>query len=458
MKNFDSQYNKRLKLYKNYIKENNLMYQIIQQMEITKNDTLCLVSSYVLAPVLGSFVVWLLKSAMQNNIKRLYFLARDGYFMYHAALIICNTLHLPIQCRYLSCSRYSLRIPMFHLDHHTALDYICRGGIDITLTKILSRAGLTKDETKEILNQLDLSSLENNIIPYKKLSEIRLQLSKCKKFLEYMDTHSKQAFPNLAGYLKQERLFENISYAIVDSGWVGSMQKTLNDILKYMGYTNKIQGYYFGLYELPSDINKEDYHCYYFDPNNHIKEKVYFNNCLFEAIYTAPHGMTLCYRKHVDKYIPCYGIIDEDRKKFINKIEIYLMKYISILAKQLKLIDLYNYNLQNDKNTIKKLLKVFMTFPTKEEAEIFGSLPFSDDVLDGKDNPIAVYLSEQEFKSNHIINKMLNMSGIKNDYIKESAWYEGSAVRYSTHIKHHLMQYTIYKYLRYLKKSYNYKK
>ena len=458
MKNSDSQFDKRLQLYKNYIKENNLIYQVIQQMEIVKNDTLSLVSSYVLAPALGGFVIWLLKSAMENNIKRLYFLARDGYFMYHASLILCNTLHLPIECRYLSCSRYSLRIPMFHLDHNTALDYICRGGIDVTLTKILSRAGLTKNESEKIIKHLGLSSIKNNIIPYQKLSEIRKQLSQCEIFFEYMDTHSKQAFPNLAGYLKQEGLLENISYAIVDSGWVGSMQKTLYDILKYMGYTNKLQGYYWGLYELAPNTNKEHYHCYYFDPNNHIKEKVYFNNCLFEAIYTAPHGMTLYYQKDREKYIPYYGIIDQDRKKFINKIEIYLMKYISILAKELKLIDLYNYNLQNDKNIIKKLLKAFMAFPSKEEAEIFGSLPFSDDVLEGNDNQIAAYLSEQEFKSNHVINKALNMSGIRNNYIKESAWYEGSVVRYAKHIKRHLMQYTIYKYLRYIKKSYIYKK
>ena len=97
MKNSDSQFDKRLQLYKNYIKENNLIYQVIQQMEIVKNDTLSLVSSYVLAPALGGFVIWLLKSAMENNIKRLYFLARDGYFMYHASLILCNTLHLPIE-------------------------------------------------------------------------------------------------------------------------------------------------------------------------------------------------------------------------------------------------------------------------------------------------------------------------------------------------------------------------
>ena len=40
MKNSDSQFDKRLQLYKNYIKENNLIYQVIQQMEIVKNDTL----------------------------------------------------------------------------------------------------------------------------------------------------------------------------------------------------------------------------------------------------------------------------------------------------------------------------------------------------------------------------------------------------------------------------------
>ena len=68
-------------------------------------DTLALTSTYVLAPALGSFVEWVLYEAVKSGKKCLYFLARDGYFPWRAALIFCEEYRLPIECRYLCCSR-----------------------------------------------------------------------------------------------------------------------------------------------------------------------------------------------------------------------------------------------------------------------------------------------------------------------------------------------------------------
>ena len=113
-------------------------------------------SYYVLAPALNGFVVWVLQNAVKSGIERLYFLARDGYFMYRIAQRYCEELCLPVECVYLCCSRYSLRIPTYHTDMEEALSYICRGGIDVTLQKILDRSGLTWEEQKNVRTQLEL--------------------------------------------------------------------------------------------------------------------------------------------------------------------------------------------------------------------------------------------------------------------------------------------------------------
>ena len=55
-------------------------------------------------------------------------------------------------------------------------------------------------------------------------------------------------------------------------------------------------------------------HLYYFSPEGNLKEKVHFNNCLFEAVYTAPHGMTLGYRDIGTAFVPLYGEISAARK------------------------------------------------------------------------------------------------------------------------------------------------
>ena len=63
------------------------------------------VCDYVLSPALHGYILWVLREAAASGKKRLYFLARDGYLMYRTAVILCRELELPLECRYLCCSR-----------------------------------------------------------------------------------------------------------------------------------------------------------------------------------------------------------------------------------------------------------------------------------------------------------------------------------------------------------------
>lgn len=410
------------------------------------------VSTCVLAPALDSYVIWVLQNALENGIRRLYFLARDGYFMYRAAEIFCQRFQLPIECRYLCCSRYSLRIPVFHLDTEEALEYICRGGIDVTMKNILERSGITEEEQKEVLRMLQLPFGEQDVIPYAELQKIREKLENCRYFLDCMCAHSREALPGLQGYLTQEGLLEEVPDAIVDSGWVGSMQKTLNQVLTRFGRKKVLEGYYWGLYELPTGVKREHYHCYYFNPEGNLREKVHFSNCLFEVIYSAPHGMTTGYIYDGNQYQPVYAPYDDTRKRFIQRTEVYLMQYTRQLAENMK--DIYETDCDRERRAVKKLLKLFMGQPVPDEAEVYGSLEFSDDVLDEEKQQVAAPLTEVELRANHVGNKALVMLGIRQGYIKESAWYEGSAVRNQEHVRRHLISYRWYKYLLYLRQMY----
>ena len=424
------------------------MLRAVQEMDVPNGDPMAVVCSHVLAPALGAFTHWLLEQAKENGVRRLYFLARDGYFFYHAARIFCEAYRLPMECRYLSCSRYSLRLPLFHLDREEALDAVCRGGMSITPEKLLSRAGLNGEEREEVLRILNLPYARNDAVPFAALTEIRKRLKDCGAFLSYMDRHSREAFPNLCGYLKQEGLCREFPDAVVDSGWTGSMQKSLNEALACIGRGGKIEGYYWGLYELPDGVNPSEYHSYYFAPEGNLREKIRFNNCLFEAVYTAPHGMTLGYRKEGETFVPCYGSISPGRRAFIERTGRYLMDYIRRLSRE----GWGPPDLERDRHTLRKLLDAFMGNPSPQEAAVFGNLSFSDDVLEGGEQPIAAPLSEEELKANHALHKLLVMSGVRKGSVRESAWYEGSAVRNGRHVGRHLRQNTLYQILRYGRK------
>lgn len=441
----------RLNQYKDYLKRSVLLDRALIKTEYLTKDTFSIVNGYVLGPAISIFVLWVLREALNNNKRRLYFLARDGYFMYLCAKIFCEKFNLSIECRYLSCSRYSLRIPMFHLNPQEALEYICRAGIDVTLSKILNRAGLNEAEKQDVYKALNDQFDSKRIISYPELAEIRKALSQCECFMDYMLTHSQKSMPDLAAYLEQEGLLEEGCDAIVDSGWVGSMQKTLNQILAHLGRKSRITGYYWGLYELPQGVSRNDYECFYFKPEKGLREKVYFSNCLYEAIFSAPHGMTLRYERDGRLYYPVYGEVSKEKYSFIQRTEHEVLSVANRLTAEI--VDISIIDFTKERKVLHQLIKLFMGHPTVEEVKLYGNLLFSDDVLETEQQPVAAILDDSNLKANHVLSKTLLMLGIKKGYIKESAWYEGSAVRNQKHVERHLTQYAFYKYLLYLRKS-----
>ncbi|HJA11450.1 MAG TPA: hypothetical protein H9799_00605, partial [Candidatus Mediterraneibacter merdipullorum] len=111
-----------------------------------------------------------------------------------------------------------------------------------------------------------------------------------------------------------------------------------------------------------------------------------------------------------------------------------------------------------EKNTFRKILRLFMTEPTREEADTYGSILFSDDVLEDGSRELAREMSEKEFTENHLLSKILILSGMRTGHIRESAWYEGSVIRFSKHPGIHLFQYRMYKYLLYIRQMYRWRK
>ena len=450
--NADELTRRRAAAYRDCLRTSPSLYRAAQKTAAPDGEPVETVCRWVLGPALGGFVRWLLEDAAARGIKRLYFLARDGYFFYQAARIYCEMQRLPLALRYLSCSRYSLRIPLFHRDTEGALDAVCRRGLHVTPLTVLARAGLTEEEQQAVLERLRLPFAPEETIPPAMLPDVRRALGGCRFFLDAMNRRSAEALPGLAGYLRQEGLLEDTPDAVVDSGWVGSMQKTLGEALALLGRTRKLEGYYWGLFELPPGMDPADYHPFYFSPEQGLREKVFFNNCLFEAVFTAPHGMTMGYRRDGTAYTPLYGPADAETAAFVRRIEPVLLAYIRHLAGEPGKVDT-----QKDRTAIYRLFRLFMANPTRPEAEAFGSLPFSDDVLAGGEGRLAAPLTEWELKAGHALPKLLAMAG-RGGAARESAWYEGSAVLHGRKAARHQRQYRLYQRLRFLRKSRQFRK
>ena len=443
----------------------------------------------VFAPVLVSFVEWVLAEAQNRGIKRLYFLARDGYQMHIAAQHICKKRNIDIDCCYLYGSRYAWRMPQFALMGEACLDMICRGGIDVTFEKVMKRGGLTEEESLEVAEELGFLNRYKEVLSYNAVMQLKNPLKESQKFLGYVYEHSRKAYQTTISYLEQEGLFENIRYALVDSGWTGSLQQTLTQLLWYADCKKQLEGFYFGLYELPVGVKKETYHTYYFGPSYGIKQKVYFSNCLYEAVYSAPHGMTMKYEAypinskktmgiHTNDIMGNFGITEANHmyinakcasEKMLNQERmLYRPAFYSTYNLNQRCMEqektwlhsfLQYYEGKSSKNTkgnnkrlCYPLLKKVMGQPTKEEAEAYGTLLFSDDVTEEQIQCVAAFLNKTEMKNHYVWNRIFIMLGLKKQILKDSAWIEGSVAMTEEKCAWSLWNVRWYKYLIYFRK------
>lgn len=405
---------------------------------------------FVMAPIMCRFVLWVLAEAVLTGKKRLYFLARDGCSMYSMARTFCKEASLDIDCRYLYCSRYAWRSAEYSLLGKDSLSYICLGGIDVTFQKVMARAGLTEKEAREISVLLQMEEKWSTPLSYQEVKGLQPALAACQPFLHYLQCHAEEKYPLVRGYFSQEGLLEETTYAIVDSGWTGSMQKSLWHLLKSMGRETEPEGYYFGLYEYPKQVRPESYHAWYFVPEQDIRRKVYFSNSLFECIFSAPEGMTVGYEKRGKKYVPVLEQRYNPNKEKIEKSTMQLAAYAKLMARR------YPASLFAPEpaftDTAAALLYHFMGKPTPAEAQEFGGYVFCDDVIGEAAQKVAAPLSLKEVRQNRLLYKSVNMLLKKGKPVKESAWIEGSVTLFLKEGKKALRHCALYKYFLYFRK------
>ncbi len=439
-------------------------FLFVDRERIDEKDIISQTGNNVLAPVLNSFVLHVLTEAKKQGIKTLFFLARDAYLDYLVAEKYVKEFNLDIQCKYLYVSRLSLRIPLYHLDLNQALAYITLGGVDVTPTKVLNRSGLTPEQGKKFVEKIAdfLQIKEDNQIPRHRLSEVRTLLEEDSEFINTLVDNSKKEFTFARDYLKECGFGDKEKIAIVDSGWVGSIQLSLNTFRKCLGVEEPVEGYYYGLYEIPAQAEEKYYHSFLFGPRSGLRKKVAFNNCLYECIFSAPHGMTLKYSRESDRTVPVLSDVSTKQIEYLNQLESIISSYQSELFAKLGSFDeiCKSFNNPASQRKIENALFRFMSTPSYEEAEVFGKLHFSDDVIDYDDAFLAAKLTEQDLKDNHfnrrVYLELREMIFGRRYVVNISGWYEGSVMLYSkpSNIRQHLRSYRHYKYyLQYSKRK-----
>ncbi len=363
-------------------------------------------TAQITAPVLFTYVWFVLHRAQSMGLRRLYFLARDGYVLLRIAEEIAKAHKLPLELRYLYCSRAALRMPSYHrIAPEEAMDLLLHRGTNLTRRHILDRAQLTDAQRLAVYEALGCQECnEHTPLTEAAFADFCQALRSCTVFREYVHENSVAAYDAAIGYFRQEGLFDGTPFAIVDSGWTGSMQRSLRQLSDELP---RMTGFYFGMFASPKSTEDGNYLTWYFSPASSIRVLTKFNNNVFECMCAAAHGMTIGYQRETEaRYIPvCKS--NAASHAVTKKIETQIAVCTAFARECAQKIQFSDFQETEMHRITRSLLQGLMYRPSAEEAAAFGDFPFCDDVTESYTNTLVQYGAEKTLREHLILRRIV---------------------------------------------------
>ena len=350
------------------------------------------------ATIYLGFTNWIYQ--MTYDFDNLYFIARDGYIIKKIYDLFPKSNDKYID--YLYCSRKSLQIPSMILG---STDYMINFLTPIvndktTLGKLFRNCQLEPEEKYEkIIRLYGFKSFDDIVLP-----EDRHRAIKCIcYFIDDITTKLKKELKIANDYLQQEGMSKFETINVVDIGWGGSIQESIQRILN-----KRIRGFYLGTI----NAEKKDYLTnsfgYLFDQGEpeEMKERIHSQVMMYELFFSAPHGSTLGYKRTKNKIVPILKESDDNT----DIISLLQESSIEVIKKILKYYKYY------DSLDIEFCIHFYDEFLNKHDYnDVKEFSNYSNDYLLGDDSSFPYV---QTFKKKYVENYYYQFK----EKIKDSLW------------------------------------
>lgn len=243
------------------------------------------------------YALFILRTARERGIRRLYFLSRDSYILMKTVQVLSPN---DIELRYLFVSRQSLLLPYLAeptaerflevMDHKT----VYRKHVDILLHKL----GTERNELQEISITFDYNHIATRDQEQDFLHKIFDEA-----FVPVLQQRAQKERQNLLAYFEQEGLFDGTENAMVDIGWLGTSRLMINRMLRETGHCETLF-LYFGI---RNDVLPTNYGRYitYFPAGQLSTESTVLLENYFSA---SPYPTTIGYRHDEGCIVPIFPI------------------------------------------------------------------------------------------------------------------------------------------------------
>lgn len=251
------------------------------------------------APAYVSYVKWILNQSSKRQIKRLYFLSRDGYILQKIAEQLSINMINPIELKYLFVSRKSLA-PAYLSEFTPKKLLSILDGQTLLMKKVDDVLSKLSVLDEELLNNLK-SKLPFNSIRSKEDCEIFIELLFNSNLRYIIQNHCKKAEGLVLSYFKQEGLTENCKSALVDVGWLGTSRLMINDLLKRSN-SKQAFSFYFGVRKNTILTYAGNYVSYFYAGSLPTQ----YPGIIETYMSASPYPSTIGYRSNGNKIVPIF--------------------------------------------------------------------------------------------------------------------------------------------------------
>lgn len=263
----------------------------------------------VLAPLLSAFVQGVAERCLQGDVKRLYFFSREGWLFERIWNQVVPRIYrgagLP-EISYLYVSRMALApasCAFVGLDRELAdIVFLPPGNKDFR--DVCRVFGLTADAFDVHLSRHDLNQ-ESVLSPihedFEADSRVRFnEMLEDESFQDEVKSQTRPANQALQRYLEEQGFFDYEDVALVDIGWLGTIQRFLHRAVALRSDAPRCHGYLFGatrgISYPTTPYNQIEGIIYDRDRFDLGSSTVMYNRDLFEEACRAPHPTLNGYR------------------------------------------------------------------------------------------------------------------------------------------------------------------
>ncbi len=350
----------------------------------------------VIAPLYVSFVWWLLQQAQAQNIRRLYFMARDGLILKEIADILAPVCGLDIENRYIYVSRQSLLYPsIIDVDEFDVRWLMWNPLTDMSMEKILRRLEISVDMVQKELNNFGIENVSRSLsfIEKWRLRKFFFESRVKSLILERAQKHYETAIV----YLKQEGLADGIPFALVDLGWAALSQYAISRMLDKGGCrpSEGVRGYYLGTNWLLWKYRNDTVESFLFNPSNMIRQMPLVQYELPEIFAVIDHGRTVSYEVKNDRVVPVLSKSNAAAKEWGSDIQ--RSSVLTFTREVVAVMPKHYWRKNFPSARVAKIFDLFCNRPSREEAETYGRFFHGADIEEKNPQEISPQVSFGDF-------------------------------------------------------------